>query len=139
MMRILTLTVVYLVASGTIGSSVAQERVRLDGTWAVTAMTVNGRLITGPLGSFTFDEGTYEQSVDGNVIGRGTFRLDQTTKPMMIDLIVVEGGPRGSVQRGIIDVAGNTMRLQLSVVAGDDRPADFTPRPQAYLIVASRK
>src|SRR5262245_50585464 len=136
MMR--TLTIVGLVALGALGNSAVQERVRLDGTWVVTTMTVNGRLIPGPLGSFTFDGRMYEQSVDGNVIGRGTFRLDQTKKPMTIDFIVADGGSRGSIHLGIIDVAQSRMTLQLNVLADNDRPLDFKPRAQAYLIVASK-
>lgn len=131
-----------MLALGMTVQGAAQERVRLDGTWLVTSTTVNGRVSPGPSQiSLTFAGDAYEQAVDGDVNERGTVKLDETKKPITIDFMITEGAPSGSVQLGIIDVVGDTMRLQVNVGMGTGavRPSDFNPSPETFLIVAARK
>jgi uncharacterized protein (TIGR03067 family) len=65
----------------------ADDKAKLQGTWAVVAMEIEGRKVPHErVKSFTFDgDKITSQRKDGS--GTGTFKLDPTQKPPHIDLI----------------------------------------------------
>jgi uncharacterized protein (TIGR03067 family) len=75
--------------------------------------------------------------VDGEVNEQGTIRLDQTKVPMTIDFIVTESPTVTLTQLGVLEVAGETLRLHINR-GTTARPSDFRALPENLLIVAQR-
>ena len=69
----------------------ADDKAKLQGTWAVVAMEIEGRKVPHEqVKSFTFDGDKFTaQRKDGS--GTGTFKLDATQKPPHIDLVSDDG------------------------------------------------
>lgn len=111
----------------------------LEGSWVVAS--INGQ--TAPEGSpamtLTFTGDKYEQALGAEVNERGSFKVDATKKPMTIDLSITEGSDAGSTQLGVFEVTGDTMRLHLDTPGANQRPADFTMKDGAFLVVAKKK
>jgi uncharacterized protein (TIGR03067 family) len=111
----------------------------LQGTWVVAS--INGQ--PAPDGSsemsLTFAGDKYHQTVNGEVNERGTFAVDASKKPMTIDLTITEGADAGTVQLGILEITGDSMRLALDMPGAKQRPGDFTVKEGAIVVAATKK
>ena len=119
-------------------AAVGRALATLQGTWNI--MTVNGQLLTDvpQTGSLTFKGDTYAQTMNGQVVERGTIKVDPSKKPMFIDIRTTIGHAAGSAQIGLVQVVGDTMTLKTNTYATPMRPADFKPQEWYVLIVAKR-
>ena len=126
--------------SGPAQDAAAVERAlaTLQGTWNI--VTVNGQLLTEvpQTGSLTFKGDTYAQTMNGQVVERGTIKLDPSKKPMFIDIRTTIGHAAGSTQIGLVQIVGDTMTLKTNTYATPMRPTDFKPQEWYVLIVAKR-
>jgi uncharacterized protein (TIGR03067 family) len=104
-----------------------EELERLQGTWRVESMTIDGTKIPG-------DELTGRRVIviddryvviDGTrTIQRGRFRIDPSKTPKRIDTIPADGANAGKVDKGIYEINGDTLRLCYAP-PGQDRPTEF--------------
>ena len=109
-----------------------------QGTWVMT--TANGQDLTGqPEVTVTITGEKYAQSAAGEVQERGSFKLDETKKPMWITITILEGDDAGKTQVGLIEVTDTTMRGNFSQPGGTTRPADFTPADGFFAFTAKKK
>jgi uncharacterized protein (TIGR03067 family) len=123
--------------------AIKKDRKRIQGTWQVTALTINGnkakeedaKKITVVNG----DDGTWKVRSDGKEISKGTSTFDPTTKPMAIDFTPTDGGGKGDVFLGIYQLGKNTRKLCFAP-SGKDRPAEFssTSENQHILVTFER-
>jgi uncharacterized protein (TIGR03067 family) len=108
---------------------------RLQGTWAISSMTMGGIPIPGAQAQIT---------ITGNQMTLldvpGTYRIDAGKNPMQIDWIVPTG-----VTPGIFEFRGNQLTLCLvQDPAGPQanappRPADFSPQPGKMVMIFNRR
>jgi uncharacterized protein (TIGR03067 family) len=119
------------------GHVAAQERTPLEGVWVVTSVTFDGQVNPGGGISLMFNGNSYAQIVNGEVNEEGTFQIDQTKKPMIIDFTVVESRGPTMIQLGVVEVEGSTLKLHLNS-GTPTRPIDFNPIRENFLIVARR-
>ena len=97
----------------------SQLRLKLDGTWVVTSLNVNGRVIPGTGQSiFRFAGYTYEHVIDGTIRERGIIDVDEAKQPMTIDFIIEAGAPPNTIQRDLIESEGDTLRLHVELGSG---------------------
>ena len=110
----------------------------LQGTWTIS--TVNGQAVAdlGKKMSLTFTRDRYTQTTDGQVMERGTFKIDASKKPMTIDMRITEGVAVGETQIGVVQVVGDTLTLKTNTVGTPLRPTDFKPQVWYVLIVAKK-
>lgn len=110
----------------------------LQGTWNV--VTANGQKLTelAQTASLTFKGDTYAQTSNGQVVERGTIKLDPSKTPMFIDIRITIGHAAGNTQIGLVQVVGDTMTLKTNTYATPMRPTDFKPQEWYTLIVAKR-
>ncbi len=109
-----------------------------QGTWTIS--TVNGQAVAdlGKKMSLTFTGDRYSQTTDGQVMERGTFKIDASKKPMTIDMRITEGVAVGETQIGVVQVVGDTLTLKTNTVGTPLRPTDFKPQVWYVLIVAKK-
>jgi uncharacterized protein (TIGR03067 family) len=106
----------------------------LQGTWAITSMTMGGIPIRGSQAQITI---TGNQMTLLNV--PGTYRIDSGKNPMQIDWIV-----QGGVTQGIFELRGDQLTLCfVQDPAGPQanappRPADFSPQPGKMVMIFNR-
>src|SRR5262249_33664142 len=107
---------------------------RLQGTWAITSMTMGGIPIRGSQAQVTF---TGNQMMLLDV--PGTYRIDAGKNPMQIDWIVP-----GGVTQGIFELRGDQLTLCfVQEPAGPQanappRPADFSSQPGKMVMIYNR-
>ena len=109
-----------------------------QGTWVLT--TANGEDLTGaPEITVTITGDKYVQTTAGNIVERGSFKIDETKKPMTIDLIITEGDAAGKTQLGVIEVTETTMRGNLNTAGESVRPKDLAPVDGFFAFTAKKK
>ena len=111
----------------------------LQGTWVIASINGQAAPEGAPEMTLTFTGDNYHQTVGGEVNERGTIKVDATKKPMTIDLLIAEGQDAGKTQLGVVEVSGDTLRLNLDTPDAKQRPADFTIKEGSIMIVSKKK
>ena len=110
----------------------------LQGTWVFTSQDGQD-LSGGPQITVTVVDNTYTQMVNGQLAERGTFKIDETKKPMTVDLSVSEGEDAGKTQLGIFEITDTTMKAKLTQPGGTMRPTDFAVADGYSVITATKR
>ena len=111
----------------------------VQGTWIFTQMDGQDVAGSGQEIAVTITDNKYVQTINGQVVERGTFKLDDTKKPWTIDLSIVEGNDAGKTQVGIVQLTGNTMVGKLADSGVTTRPTDFAQSEGAFVFTAVKK
>src|SRR5215475_11648379 len=100
---------------------------RLQGTWSVTALEVDGQKMAGGMlnGARVVVNGDRFQSLGMGETYEGTLTLDESAQPRAFDLKFTAGPETGNVNRGIYEVEGDDWKLCLAT-RGGARPAKFS-------------
>ena len=111
----------------------------VQGIWVFTHM--NGEDVTGSGQEIavTITDNKYVQTVNGQVVEHGTFKLDDTKKPWTIDIVIVEGDDAGKTQLGVVQLSGDTMVGKLADAGLTTRPTDFAQSEGAFAFTAVRR
>ncbi len=106
-----------------------KHRKRIQGTWQVTALTINGNKAKNEdaqkLTVVNGDDGTWSIRVEGKEISKGTSTFDPTQKPNTIDFTPTTGGGEGDHFVGIYQLKKDTRKLCFAP-AGKPRPTKFS-------------
>ncbi len=108
---------------------------QFQGRWQV--VTFNGQ--DAPAGAdvaLVFKADKYEQWAEGSVEESGSFKVDPSTKPMSIDLIITQGDDAGKTQLGLADITGDTLSLAFAAPGDTTRPK--TPNDAALVAVLKK-
>jgi uncharacterized protein (TIGR03067 family) len=99
----------------------------VQGVWMMT--NTNGQDLAGSGQEIviTITGDKYVQTVNGTVVEKGSFKIDDAKKPMILDIMISEGDNAGKAQVGIMTLTGKTMTGKLSEPGATTRPTDFTP------------
>jgi uncharacterized protein (TIGR03067 family) len=109
--------------------AVKKEREKYQGVWQVVSLEVDGnkasdedarkiKVINGVDGGWTLE-------VDGQVLARGTSKIDPTKKPKTADLTETEGEAQGKTFLGIYE-QGDDERKVCYAAPEKERPDDFS-------------
>ena len=110
----------------------------LQGAWVLT--TANGNDTAGqPEIVLAITDNKYVQTVNGDVVERGTFKLDETKKPIQVDLMIGEGQDAGKTQLGVMELSGGVLKAKLSIAGETTRPTDFAPADEGFAFTAVKK
>jgi uncharacterized protein (TIGR03067 family) len=116
----------------------------IQGTWETTAVHYDGRDLAADGLKLKLTFKGKEVSVDGDDevkkdYGKFTVKLDPSTKPKCIDIVVVAGEQKDSVIEGIYELKGDELRLCARVV-GKERPDKFaSPEGQNIALVVLKR
>ena len=111
----------------------------VQGAWTMTNSNGQDMAGSGQDIIITITENKYVQTVNGQVAERGTFKIDETKKPLAIDLQILEGDDAGSSQVGIIEIDGKTMYGKIGEPGGTIRPTDFQPAAGFFTFTMVKK
>lgn len=121
-------------------AAITKDRERIQGTWRVTSLTVNGNKAEDEdakkITVMNGDDGTWSIRSEGEEISKGTSTFDPTKKPKTIDFTPAEGGGKGTEYLGIYELAKNTRKLCFSQ-PGHERPSDFASAPGSQHILVA--
>lgn len=111
----------------------------LQGAWLFTS--ADGQDLTGSGQEIyvTITGNAYVQTVNGQQVERGTFKIDETKKPMTLDLIIAEGDDAGQTQLGVLQIDGKTIWGKLAQPGVTARPTDFAPSEGYFTFAAVKK
>lgn len=111
----------------------------LQGAWLFTS--ADGQDLTGSGQEIyvTITGNAYLQTVNGQQVERGTFKVDETKKPMTLDMIITEGDDAGQTQLGVLQIDGKTIWGKLAQPGMTTRPTDFAPADGYFVFAAVKK
>lgn len=113
------------------------DAARLQGSWAIVSVEIEG----GPLPMDMLKNARL--SVEGNRysvrLGETNleviFKLDASTFPKAIDLIVLDGPDRGKIHRGIYTFEADQFKICRTIVPDTSRPLEFTTWPDSGFLM----
>ena len=121
------------------GAKPAGVLAQLQGVWKMTTMNGQDISAAGQDMTITIAGSSYVQTVNGAVVEKGTFKIDESKKPMTMDLQITEGDSAGQAQVGIFELKGNTMNGKMAEPGTTTRPTDFTMAEGFFTFVMVKK
>lgn len=119
-------------------SGLSKELESLQGTWVLTSSDGQSLEGSGQTVAVVITGDKYAQTQDGQVVERGTIKLDPSKSPIAIDLVITEGDDANKTQLGVLRIDGDTVTTKLSAPGATDRPTDFSPA-DGYLVLVAKK
>src|SRR5262249_4310169 len=98
---VLALAASFTLAAQTPAPALSKEMKALQGTWVITV--ANGQNVEGqaPEVRMEITGNNYAQIVNGQVVERGTMKIDGSKTPMTIDMQISEGQDANKAQVGV--------------------------------------
>jgi uncharacterized protein (TIGR03067 family) len=118
--------------------AVAKALAAIRGTWVITTFNGQSAADAGADIALTFTDAGYTQLVSGVVDERGTFKLDPSKTPWLIDLGITEGNDAGKPQVGLVEIKGDVMTCKFSVPGETTRPTSLAPEEGFIHVTAKR-
>jgi len=122
----------------------AKDLQAFEGTWKLSSREVDGRKFTDEeiKDNIATNDGFGKFSVrrGGKEIVAGITKLDPSTQPKSMDVILTEGEHKGKTLLGIYEIDGDSFRV-CHARPGDKRPTEFSADPGSgrTLIVYKRE
>ncbi|HXG12536.1 MAG TPA: TIGR03067 domain-containing protein [Gemmataceae bacterium] len=140
---LMVLAVGLLLAADDKEDAARKELEKLQGTWEMAALEVEGQpvpaeklqgttlLIKGDRYIVKVKDQTYETIIT----------LDPTKKPKTIDMVFLDGPNKDKVHRGIYELEGDTFKLCRGLGPDRERPTEFATWPDTgvFLVVWKRQ
>ena len=99
----------------------------VQGIWTMTMANGQDMAGSGQDVLITITDDKYVQTVNGEVVEKGSFKIDETKKPFALDILVAEGPDAGQKQLAIfeLDATGKTMKVAIGQPGAPVRPSAF--------------
>jgi len=114
---------------------------RLQGTWIMVALEVDGKLVGEDKlkdTTLVIKGNKYITRVREREI-ETTFTLDPSKKPKAIDMVFADGDKKDKVIKGLYEIDGDTLRICRGLSPEGDRPAQFGTWPDTGIFVVTWK
>jgi uncharacterized protein (TIGR03067 family) len=117
----------------------SKEMKSLQGSWVITV--ANGQAVdnSSPEVVFTLTGDKYTQTANGQVVERGTMKLDSSKTPMAIDMFIQEGEDANKTQLGVIKIGQDTVTGKMAAAGATERPKDFEPANDGSFSFTAKK
>jgi uncharacterized protein (TIGR03067 family) len=125
------------------GDDAKKDLEKLQGTWEVSEMIVNGKLVPkerreGVKVVFSGDKMSLVPT-KGEEKKEFTIKIDPAKTPKTIDTTALDGTYKGQTNPGIYQLDGDTLKLCLPNKTTKDRPKEFASAEDSYLAVMTLK
>lgn len=138
-LMILTMGVIVF-AEDSIEELIKKDRKRIEGTWKVVSLEVNGNKSADEdarkLSVINGSDGTWRLLSEGVEISRGTSTIDPTRKPKSLDFTASDGGGKGENYFAIYELGENTRKMCFAP-PGKDRPTEFKSTAESEHILVT--
>ncbi|MCS7047176.1 MAG: TIGR03067 domain-containing protein, partial [Gemmataceae bacterium] len=131
-MKRLTMTALFATAwlaitVGAVGGS--PKKTPIDGGWIAVEMEQDGKKLPADVVDklairLTIKGDVYTVSMSGQIVDRGTAKIDAKSKPTTVDITSEDGVNKGKTILAIIEVDGDTLRACYDM-EGKGRPTEF--------------
>ncbi len=113
----------------------------VQGIWTMTMANGQDLAGSGQDVLVTITDDKYVQTVNGQVVEKGSFKIDETKKPFGLDILIVEGDEAGQKQLAIfeLDATGKTMKVAISQPGAPVRPSGFAVAEGVETLVFAKK
>lgn len=113
----------------------------VQGAWTMTMANGQDLAGSGQDVLVTITDDKYVQTVNGQVVERGSFKIDETKKPYGLDILIIEGDEAGQKQLAIfeLDATGKNMKVAISQPGAPVRPSGFAVAEGVETLVFTRK
>jgi len=117
------------------------DKEKLQGTWrAVSAERSGQAMKKADQHSLNFDGENFAIKRAGQIMLKGTFKLDSTKSPKTIDMTPDDGPQKGQPSQGIYLLDGDNLKWCSAEPGKDDRPVEFaTNTDTSYMLVIFKK
>ena len=108
-----------------------EELKRLQGTWRMVSVEVDGKKIPEEdlkQMAVVFRGDAYTVKQGDTEVEKGTQKVDPTKKPKTIDAHILEGPDKGKDQLGIYELNGDALKVCFAA-PGQERPKEFASKP----------
>lgn len=128
-------------AAPPVSAPAKRELARLQGTWEMEALEVNGedvpkKKLKGT--TLTIKGNKYVVKVK-DTEHEVTIDLDPSKDPKAIDMYLPDGNDAPKLAKGVYDLDGDTFRICRHQMAGEDRPRQIGSWPDTNLFVVTWK
>lgn len=133
---VLTFSVAMIAATPGGGDSDA----KMDGTWVAVSVELAGQKLPDEAAKtikVVLKGGEYTVAV-GDMIDRGTVKVDASKMPKQLDILGTEGPNKGKKFLAIYEMKGDTLRVCYDL-SGESRPTEFATKPKTTLFLATYK
>ena len=116
-----------------------KETTTLKGRWSAISITHAGQAAPDDFlknFKFTFEEKTYTNVLNGEVVEEGDYTIDDSKTPKTIDFDIKTGSDKGKKQVGILKVEGDKVTMVVAEAGVKDRPSSFKVEAASNLIEA---
>jgi RNA polymerase sigma factor (sigma-70 family) len=103
------------------------DKDQLQGSWVVLSALEDGRESVRPKGHRITFEGDHF-AIEAGAEMKGSFKLDPSTKPQVMDLKMTEGPEKGQTVKGIYKFQGNDLTICFAKPGATDRPMEFVSK-----------
>jgi len=120
----------------------AKELAKLEGTWALVAMEVDGKPVPPErlTSASLVIRGNKYGLTSGNKLAEVEIALDASKTPHAIDMRFLDGPNKDRVGRGIYQRDGDKLKICRSLDPQDERPKDFKTEGQVnYFVMTWQK
>jgi uncharacterized protein (TIGR03067 family) len=128
-----------------------REQATLEGDWSMVSVEADGAKmsdqqvaglsLTFKAGNFTSrNKGDTTKFGDQSSKRNGTYTVDPTKNPKVLDIVHAEGPERGKTWSLIYALDGNTLKICGATEAGKERPANFdSGGKKGYMLMILRR
>jgi uncharacterized protein (TIGR03067 family) len=118
-----------------------KELARLQGTWVMEALEVNGENVPAKklAGTTLTIKGDRYITKVKDTAREVTFKLDPSEKPKAIDMYFPDGPELPKLSKGIYELDGDTLKVCRHQTPGEDRPRSFVTSAGTNLFVVTWK
>lgn len=119
----------------------AKELKRLQGTWEMVGLEVNGEEVPAKklAGTTLTIRGDKYITKVKDTAREVTFKLDPKSEPKAIDMYFPDGVEAAKLSKGIYQVDGDTLKVCRHQMPGEDRPRSFVTSAGTNLFVVTWK
>jgi len=140
-MRTMLILSMLLLAGGNAQDQAKKDLKRMQGTWVLAALEVDGKPVPDDKLKDTLlivKGNKYITRVKDREI-ETTFTLDPSKKPRAIDMVFGEGEKKDKVLKGIYEIDGDTLRICRGLGPDQERPAQFGTWPDTGFFLVTWK
>jgi uncharacterized protein (TIGR03067 family) len=113
----------------------------VQGIWMMTSANGQDLAGSGQDVLVTITDDKYVQTVSGQVVEKGSFKIDETKKPLALDILIAEGDDAGQKQLAIfeVDATGKILKVAIGQPGGSVRPSGFALAEGVEMLVFAKK